>query len=159
MGHTTNVRGKGKTLHRHIGSHGHTPDPRSLLSMQTRLAGFLGCYPLLTPLRTGWPSAWLCPVWQAFDQSGRTSTGPASWTYYHLHQGVANINFWYERIFKYIYIQKTIRMNIRIYSYKNHTNMIRTNIRISKYLSHPGTELVQIFNSKILILYYLKLLV
>ena len=85
MGHTKNVRGKGKILHRHIGSHGHTPDPRSLLSMQTRLAGFLGCYPLLTPLRTGWPSAWLCPVWQAFDQSGRTSTGPASWTNYHLH--------------------------------------------------------------------------
>ena len=39
------------------------------------------------------------------------------------NQGVANINFRYERIFKYIYIQKTIRMNIRIYSYqKNDTN-------------------------------------
>ena len=34
------------------------------------------------------------------------------------YQGVANINFRYERTFEYIYIQKTIRTNIRIYSYK-----------------------------------------
>ena len=34
-----------------------------------------------------------------------------------LVQGVANINFRYERIFEYIYIPKTIRTNIRIYSY------------------------------------------
>ena len=50
-------------------------------------------------------------------------------------QGVTNINFKHERIFEYIYIQKMIRTNIRIYLYKKYdTNMIRTNIRIGKYL-------------------------
>ena len=41
INYTTDVCGKGKTLHRHIGSHGHTPDPRSLISMKTRKQGFL----------------------------------------------------------------------------------------------------------------------
>ena len=48
------------------------------------------------------------------------------------HQGVANIKFRYEWIFEYIYIQKTIRTNIRIYSYqKNDTNEY-PNIFVSK---------------------------
>jgi len=34
---------------------------------------------------TSRPTTWLWPVWQAVDQSGRTSTGPANWTNYHLH--------------------------------------------------------------------------
>ena len=65
----------------------------------------------------------------------------------YIQQGVANINFRYEWIFEYIYIQKTIRTNIRIYSYqkairmniriysyqKNDTNMMQTNIHIGKY--------------------------
>ena len=51
-------------------------------------------------------------------------------------QGVTNTNFQHKRIFEYIYIKKTIRTNIRIYSYKKYdTNMIRTNIRIGKYLN------------------------
>ena len=58
------------------------------------------------------------------------------------------MKFWYKQIFKYIYIQKTIRTNIRIcLCQKNHTNkypnivvskrwykyMIQTNIRIRKF--------------------------
>ena len=37
-----------------------------------------------------------------------------------VHLGVTSINFRYERIFKYIYIQKTIQMNIQIYSYQTY---------------------------------------
>jgi len=85
---------------------------------------------------------------------------------------VANINFWYKRIFEYIHIQKTILMNIQIYSHqkydtneypnifvskkqyewiseyicqKNDTNMIRTNIHIGKY-SNVRIHSYQIFD-------------
>ena len=37
-----------------------------------------------------------------------------------VQQGVAIINFRYEWTFEYIYIHKTIRMNIWIYSYQNY---------------------------------------
>ena len=47
-------------------------------------------------------------------------------------QGVANINFWYEWIFEYIYIQKTIRTNIRIYSYQKDDTNEYPNIFVSK---------------------------
>ena len=47
-------------------------------------------------------------------------------------QGVTNTNFQHKRIFEYIYIKKTIRTNIRIYSYqKNDTNEY-PNIFVSK---------------------------
>ena len=78
------------------------------------------------------------------------------------YQGVTNINFRYKRIFEYIYIQKryewiseyicikkTIRMNMRIYSYQKKWYKYDTKeysywkifeyIRISEYSSHPGT--------------------
>ena len=61
-----------------------------------------------------------------------------------LHQGVANINFRYERIFEYIYIQKTIRTNIRIYSYqKNDTNEY-PNIFVSKKQYERISEYIRI---------------
>ena len=49
-----------------------------------------------------------------------------------LKQGVANINFRYERIFEYIYIQKMIRTNIRIYSYQKDDTNEYPNIFVSK---------------------------
>ena len=81
------------------------------------------------------------------------STHPLIWSTMLLHlsedgllQGVTNIKFWYERIFEYIYIQKTIQTNIWIYSHqKNDTNMIRTNIRIGKY-SNVRIHTYQIFD-------------
>ena len=45
---------------------------------------------------------------------------------------MANINFRYERIFEYIYIQKTIRMNIRICSYQKDDTNEYPNIFVSK---------------------------
>ena len=50
MGHTKNVRGKGKILHRHMGSHEHTPDPRSPYIHANSIEWFYSCYPLLHPL-------------------------------------------------------------------------------------------------------------
>ena len=105
------------------------------------------------------------PAWLQLDHR---KLGPAEMR--RLSQGVANINFRYERIFEYIYIQKTIRTNIRINSYqkddtneyirikkaiqmniriylyqKNDTNMIRTNIHIGKY-SNIRIHSYQIFD-------------
>ena len=61
-----------------------------------------------------------------------------------MDQGVANINFRYERIFEYIYIQKTIRTNIRIYSYqKNDTNEY-PNIFVSKKQYERISEYIRI---------------
>ena len=61
-----------------------------------------------------------------------------------VHLGVTNINFRYERIFKYIYIQKMIRMNIRIYSYqKNDTNEY-PNIFVSKKQYERISEYIRI---------------
>ena len=73
----------------------------------------------------------------------RRPFGPYVW--HSVEQGVANINFWYERIFEYIYIQKTIRMNIRIYSYKK---MIWTNIRIYLYQKSNTNEYMNKFVSE-----------
>ena len=89
------------------------------------------------------------------------STHPLIWSTMLLHlsedgllQGVTNIKFWYERIFEYIYIQKTIQTNIWIYSHqKNDTNMIRTNIRIGKYsniFEYPNIRHTLIQMSKML---------
>ena len=88
-----------------------------------------------------------------------------------VYQGVRNIDFWYERIFEYIFIPKTIRMNNRICSYQKiiRTNIriylyqkkmriwyeriflsenIRIYIRISEYSSHLGTNTIHARNKK-----------
>ena len=54
------------------------------------------------------------------------------------------MNFWYEWIFEYIFFQKTIRMNIRIYSYqKNDTNEY-PNIFVSKKWYERISEYIRI---------------
>ena len=61
-----------------------------------------------------------------------------------MYQGVANINFRYEWIFEYIFFQKTIRTNIRIYSYqKNDTNEY-PNIFVSKKWYECISEYIRI---------------
>ena len=54
------------------------------------------------------------PHWRALTHNGPGLTAIQRLIFWaeSKHQGVANINFRYERIFEYIFIQKTIRTNI-----------------------------------------------
>ena len=55
-----------------------------------------------------------------------------------MNQGVANINFWYERIFEYIHIQKTIRTNIWLNKYDTNEYLYR---KIFEYLNIRHTQI------------------
>ena len=61
-----------------------------------------------------------------------------------VHLGVTNINFRYERIFKYIYIQKTIWTNIWIYLYQRNDTNEYPNIFVSKRWYERISEYIRI---------------